>query len=366
MASIAAVLGVLAMLAGSGTSSASTLSASPSAHRTLAKFKACLVTDTGGINDRSFNQLSWMGMQAAVAAEPRRITAVYLPSTTTSDYASNIAAFVRAKCGIIVTVGFLMAAATESAAKAHTDRKFAIVDCSYSSSCLTGPRRKNLDQLVFNTVQDAFLGGYLAAGMSKTYAVATFGGEKFGTVTIYMDGFWDGVRYYNTQHHTHVKVLGWNEKTQRGRFTGSFTDISAGLKLTNTFVREGADIIFPVAGGSGLGAAKAAKAAGAAGESVAVEWPDTDGCFSVVEYCKYFLTSVTKGIAEAVKTVVLGAASGHFGRTYLGTLANGGVALAPYHHFVAKIPAELRAEIIKVTSQIESGEIIPATRSPVW
>jgi basic membrane protein A and related proteins len=130
----------------------------------------------------------------------RKIQVTYLPSTTSADYASNISTFIGKKCGIIVTVGFLMADATEAAAKANPKQKFAIVDCSYASECLTGAKEKNIDQLVFDTVQDGFLGGYLAAGMSKSGIVATYGGEDFGTVTIYEDGFWDGVQYYNTHH----------------------------------------------------------------------------------------------------------------------------------------------------------------------
>ena len=91
------------------------------------------------------------------------------------------------------------------------------------------PPLKNVDALLFNTVQDGFLGGYLAAGMTKTGKVATFGGQKLPTVTIYMDGFYDGVQYYNQKHGTHVQVLGWNEKTQNGNFTGDFTDQTKGL-----------------------------------------------------------------------------------------------------------------------------------------
>src|SRR5258707_1249022 len=84
-----------------------------------------------------------------------------------------------------------VAAATESAAGKNPTPGFAIVDCSYASGCLTGAKESNIDQLTFNTVQDGFLGGYLAAGMSKTGKGATFGGQDFGTVTIYMDGYWD-------------------------------------------------------------------------------------------------------------------------------------------------------------------------------
>jgi len=333
---------------------------------TTAKFTGCMVTDTGGINDKSFNQTSWQGMQAAVATNPSKIAVKYLPSSTTSDYAKNISTFISEKCGIIVTVGFLMGSATEAAAKANPKQKFAIVDCSYASACLTGTKEPNIDQLVFNTVQDAFLGGYLAAGMTKTRKVATYGGEKFGTVTIYMDGFWDGVQYYNKQHHTHVQVLGWSEPTQNGTFAGSFTNLTAGQTIANTFIHEGADIIFPVAGGVGLGSAKAVQAADTSGKNISMYWVDTDGCVSAATYCQYFITSVEKGIATAVKGAVVSAATGTFkGGSYIGTIANGGAVLAPFHDYATKIPSSLQAELKTVQQAIISGSIVPATKSPV-
>jgi len=204
--------------------------------------------------------------------------------------------------------------------------------------------------------------------MTKTGKVATFGGEKLPTVTIYMDGFWDGVQYYNSKHHTHVTVLGWNEKSQSGQFTNSFTNLTMGQTVTQQFITEGADIIFPVAGGVGLGAAKAVQDAdNAAGtQKVNMMWVDTDGCISASQYCKYFITSVEKGIQPAVKTAVLSAANGTFkGGTYVGTLANGGVTLAPYHDFASKVPASLQAEIKTIKQEIISGKIVPATKSPV-
>ncbi len=360
-------------IAGCGSSSSpastSTTSApvSSATAATTAKFLGCMVTDTGGIDDRSFNASSWAGMQAAAAADPN-ITVKYLQSTSQSDYVPNIAAFLKLHCGIIVTVGFLMAAATEAAAKANPTQKFAIVDCSYASGCLTGAKEPNIDQLVFDTVQDGFLGGYLAAGMTKTGKVATYGGEDIGTVTIYMDGFWDGVAYYNSQHHTHVQVLGWNEQTQKGSFTGNFTDETTGETLTQTFITEGADIIFPVAGGVGLGTAKAVEDAdnAAGSDKVNMFWVDTDGCVNAPAYCKYFITSVTKGIVPAVENSVLSAAKGTFtGGTYIGTLANGGAVLAPYHDFASIIPASLQAELKTVEAGIENGSIATPTKSPV-
>jgi basic membrane protein A and related proteins len=349
------------------SSSASTSASSTSSAATSAKFLGCMVTDTGGIDDRSFNASSWAGMQAATAANSN-ITVKYLQSTTQSDYIPNINTFLSEKCGIIVTVGFLMGPATEAAAKAHPSQKFAIVDCSYASGCLTGTKEPNIDQLTYNTVQDGFLGGYLAAGMTKTGKVATFGGEDFGTVTIYMDGFWDGVQYYNSKHGTHVTVLGWNEQTQKGSFTGDFTNQTKGQTLTQTFISEGADIIFPVAGNVGLGAAKAVQDADTAAGSQKVNmfWVDTDGCTSAPQYCKYFITSVTKGIVPSVKTAVLSAASGTFsGGTYVGTLANGGAVLSPYHDFASQVPATLQNELKQVQAGIENGSIATPTKSPV-
>jgi basic membrane protein A and related proteins len=362
------VAGLLAAACGSSTSNtsgSSSASAKPSggssSASTAGKFLGCMVTDTGGIDDRSFNASSWQGMQEAASANPSKISVTYLQSTTQSDYTPNINTFIAKKCGIVVTVGFLMAQATQTASKANASDKFAIVDNAYT------PAISNVDALLFNTAQDAFQGGYLAAGMSKTGKVATFGGEKLPTVTIYMDGFYDGVQYYNQKHGTHVSVLGWNEASQNGSFTGDFTNQTNGQNLTQTFITEGADVIFPVAGNVGLGAAKAVQNADASAGSqkVNMEWVDTDGCVSAAQYCKYFITSVTKGIQTAVKNAVTTAANGSFkGGNYIGTLANGGVALAPFHDFASKVPSSLQSELNTIKQGIINGSIKVATKSP--
>jgi basic membrane protein A len=95
-------------------------------------------------------------------------------------------------------------------------------------------------------------------------------------------------------------------------------------------------------------------------------WVDTDGCVSAPQYCKYFITSVTKGIQAAVKNAVLSAANGTFaGGTYVGTLANGGAVLSPFHDFASKVPAALQAELKTIEAGIESGTIQTPTKSPV-
>jgi len=356
-----AALTLLALLAAAcGSSNTSGSASSPSAAAAGPKFKACVVSDTGTINDKSFNQSAYEGATQAAAASGGKITAQFLPSSSPSDYAPNITTFINQKCGIIVTVGFLMGDATAAAAKANPNQKFAIVDFTYAKPF------KNVSALAYNTVEDGFQAGYLAAGMSKTKKVATFGGQKLPTVTIYMDGFWDGVQYYNQKHHKNVKVLGWSEKTQNGNFTGDFTNQTKGLTLANTFIQEGADIIFPVAGNVGLGAAKAVQTADQQGHNVNMMWVDTDGCVSAAQYCKYFITSVMKGIQTAVKTAVVSAAKGTFkGGNYIGTLSNGGVALAPYHQFDSKVPASLKSELAQVKAGIENGTIKTPTKSPV-
>ncbi len=214
-----------------------------------------MVTDTGGIDDRSFNASAWKGMQDAATASGASVK--YLESKASADYTPNINALISEKCNLIVTVGFLMGDATKAAAKANPSTDFAIVDEAPVDG-LT-----NYKALEFNTAQSSFQAGYLAASVSKTGIVGTFGGLPIPTVTIFMDGFVDGVAYYNTQKSKSVKVLGWDEATQKGSFVGGqnpFTDQAKGKSLADGFIQQGADVIFPVAGGSGLGAVGEAQA----------------------------------------------------------------------------------------------------------
>jgi basic membrane protein A len=354
---LAATALVVTACGGSASMHRAAPSASASRATPRASVTACLAADIGGINDRSFNAASWQGIQQMSG---NGVTGAYLQSTSDSQYVPAINALTERRCGIIVTVASLMGEATRAAASAHPGQKFAIVDYRLD------PPLPNVDALVFDTAQDGFLGGYLAGGMSKTGTVATFGGLKVPTVTIYMDGFWDGVQYYNRRHHAHVQVLGWNEQTQAGMFTGDFIDPVKGQLLAKSFITSGADIIFPVAGDANFGAAKAVQQASASGRSVSMEWADTDGCTSAPGYCRYMITSVQKGIQAAVKAAVLSVANGTFkGGTYIGTLANGGVSLAPYHDFASQVPASLRAELAQVTAGIGNGTIQTPTGSPV-
>ena len=116
---------------------------------------------------------------------------------------------------------------------------------------------------VFATDEAAFLAGYLAAGISKTGMVGTFGGINIPPVTIFMDGFYYGVQYYNADKGTNVEVLGWDPKKQKGLFTDNFESLDDGRTFAQNLVDEGADIVMPVAGPVGLGSAALASELGA-------------------------------------------------------------------------------------------------------
>ncbi len=306
-----------------------------------------MVTDTGGIDDRSFNASSWKGVTDA--EKELGAKGKYLQSTSSSDYVPNINTFIQQKCNLILTVGFLMGDDTQKAAKAHPDQNFAIVDYSYS------PAIPNVLGLVYNTAQAGFLGGYLAAGLTKSGKVATYGGQKLPTVTIYMDGYWEGVQYYNKQNNKNVQVLGWNEKTQNGVFTNDFTDQSKGQQVTQQFESQGADIVFPVAGNVGLGSAKAAQQSNG---KLKIIWVDVDGCVSAPNYCDLMWGSVVKGIAPSVEKAIKEVGDGSFkGGNYVGTLANNGTGLVLGKDLKSKIPQDLQSQLDQIKQDIISGKI---------
>lgn len=316
------------------------------------QYKACMVTDTGGIDDHSFNASAWKGMQDAQKKDPK-VKVQYNTSTSEQDYEPNLNKFVQSNCDLIVGVGGLMSDAVTKVAKANPKKQFAIIDAKVDLS--------NVYSMQFNTAQPAFQAGYLAAGMTKTDKVATYGGQNIPPVTIYEDGFYEGVQYYNKQKHKSVKVLGWNEKTQKGVFANSFTDQGKGKSITKTFASQGADIVLPSAGGTALGTASTTAASNGKLSTIFV---DFDGCTSSPQYCKTFMTSVTKGIPTAVtKAVTAGQSGKPLTGSYVGDLSNDGVGLAPYHKYASKVPSGLQNEVKQVGKDISGGKITIKSKS---
>ncbi len=311
---------------------------------TTPKIKVCQVTDTGGIDDKSFNATAWKGVEDAM--KELGVEGKYLESQQQTDYEKNINAFIEDGCDLIVTVGFLLGDATAAAAKANPDQKFAIVDFAYD------PVLPNVLGLVFATDQAAFLAGYAAAGATKTGKVGTFGGIQIPPVTVFMDGFALGVKYYNEKHGTNVEVLGWDVASQTGLFTGNFESTDDGRQLGQTLMDEGADIIMPVAGPVGLGTAAAVQERGNAW----IIGVDTDWTVSASQFTDVIFTSVLKKMDNAVFEAAKEVLEGTFkGGLYVGTLENDGVGIPEF--LPGRISDDLKAELEQVKADIIAGKI---------
>ena len=269
-----------------------------------------------------------------------------LESKSDADYAPNIQSFVDKKCSLIITVGFLLGDATAAAAKDNPDQQFAIVDYGYDEPI------PNVKTLNFATNESSFLAGYLAAGMTKTGKVGTYGGINIPTVTIFMDGFKKGIDYYNEQKGTSVELIGWDGKD--GLFTGNFDKVDDGKTFAKNLADEGADIVFPVAGPLGLGSAAYAQEAG----GISIIGVDTDQYVSAPEYKDVYLVSVLKNmdaaVLDAIKNVVDGGAGGG---SYVGSLANGGTGLSSFHDFESQVPDELKTELQTLQQDIIDGKV---------
>jgi basic membrane protein A len=341
------VLGLIAAACGDDAEDTTTTAATQAPTTTAAgiDFLACQVTDTGGIDDRSFNATAWKGMQDAQAELGIEIE--YVESQVETDYEPNIQSMIDKGCDLIVSVGFLLGNATKAKAEANPDQAFEILD--YPSEA------PNIAGALFKTDEAAFLAGYVAASVTQTGKVATYGGIQIpGAVTAFMDGFAWGVEYYNEQKGTSVEVLGWDPDAQTGVFTGDFEDQTKGRNVAQQFIDEGADIILPVAGPVGLGSAALAQEVG----DVYIIGVDADWYFSADQYKEVILTSVLKGLDVAVFNVIEDAIAGNFaGGDILFTLADEGVGLAPFHDNDGMVSADTKAELDAIRAGIADGSI---------
>jgi len=353
MAGVATAGAAALMLSGCG-SAPSAPSGTGSA--TKSDYTACMVSDSGGFDDKSFNQSGYEGLQAAT--KNFGIQEKHVQSKADTDYDPNLRSMVQQGCKLTVTVGFLLGDATKAIATANPNTHFAIID--YNDP--TFP--KNVKPIVYDTAQAAFLAGYLAAGTTKTGKVATFGGLNIPTVTIFMDGFADGVKYYNQKKGKSVQLLGWDKDKQDGTFVGDFKQIDKGKVLTQGFLDQGADIVLPVAGPVGSGTGSAIIEAKAKGKDAKLIWVDSDGYLTAPDYKSVILTSVQKKMATAVETVIKDDKDAKFDSSpYVGTLDNGGVALAPFHDLDSVVPADMKSELDQLKKDIISGTIKVESKS---
>lgn len=342
--------------AGSETTAAGTETTTAGSGGDASSVTACEVTDIGGVDDKGFNQIAYEGVTKA--EDELGTKSELLESKVEADYAPNIQAFLEKDCSVIITVGFLLDSATAEAAKANPDQQFAIVDSSAMDNNGTPDdfsddiALPNVRPLNFSTDQAAFLAGYLSAGMTKSGKVATFGGINIPPVTIFMNGYLQGINYYNEQKSTSVELLGWDGT--EGSFAGNFDSLDDGRKLAQGFADEGADIIFPVAGPVGLGSSAYATETG----GISIIGVDTDLYVSNQADKAVYLTSVLKGIdASVFDTIKNIVDTGEAGDAYVGTLENGGVDIAPFHDHDADVPQELKDELTQLKQDIIDGKV---------
>jgi basic membrane protein A and related proteins len=319
-----------------------------------APLSGCEVTANPPLNDRAFNQAVYDGLTDAATKWGISVHAEV--ARNRRQWQRNVADLIRKRCGLIVTIGTIVASDTVAEAKANPKVSFASTDAAGVAGT------SNLLSIRFRPNQAAFLAGYGAAGMTKTGKVGTFGGIPIGTVTPFMDGFWSGVQYYNRVHAKHVRVLGWNPRTQKGMFLsqdpnnfGAFADTATAKALTAGLIRSGADIIFPVAGPGGEnGACSAAQRA----KGVLLIGVDTDQHYATPDCEAQWLTSVLKIYRQMVFLAMKQVVNHRFkGGVLEGTLANGGVGLAPPYGLKSRIPRFLQSEVQRVGKGVVNGSI---------
>jgi len=307
--------------------------------------KACLVTDSAGIGDKSFNDAVWGGLEQAVT--DFGIEANYIESKSADDYAPNLQACVDSEPDLIVCVGFLMADACAASYAENPDVKYIGIDINWLDA-------ENFMGVDAYMDQSCFQAGYLAAGMSETGTVATYTGFFGPVVQIFMDGFYMGVQEYNSVHGTDVKVLGYDpDNMEAATATGSWIDVDLGRQVTESFMDNGADIVLPVAGNVGTGSA-AVMAERGYGYIFGV---DQDWTVTNSQYTPQILGSVLKKMAvpvyNTIKTMVEG---GEFvPGNFILEFENGGTEFV--FNSAVEVPADLKAEVEALQAKILSGEI---------
>ena len=300
--------------------------------------KAGVVTDIGGLNDRSFNALANKGRldaQKELGADTRVVI-----SEANGDYIPNLTSLAQQQYDIIISNGFLMADATATVAGKLPNSNFAIVD--FSAAALKG-KPKNVEGLLFKENEAGYLAGYLAGLWAKdnnAKTISTVGGQKIPPVDAYIAGFQAGAK----KAYPGIETL--------NGYSQDFVDQGKCKEIALDQISKGSKVVFQVAGQCGLGALDAAKQEGVQGIGV-----DADQAY----LGDHILTSALKRVDEAVYEAIKRAQDGTFkgGTDVIATVKNGGVDLGK----VSPEGQQYEAQVKKIKDQIASGEIadIPNT-----
>jgi basic membrane protein A len=306
-----------------------------------------LVTDIGKVNDKSFNQSAWKGIQQA--ANELGATVNYIETVDRKDHAKNIAVFGHAGYDVIVTAGFELADATQEAAAIYPDTKFIGVDQLQTETI------DNIAGLNFPEDQAGFLVGALAAMMSKSHKIgAVCGPDSIPAVWRFGEGYRAGAAYVDglNETSTQVFVVYHNDAD----FNEAFVDPEWGAATARSMIDQGAYVVFGCGGVTGNAAITAAARAGAYAIGV-----DTDQFFTLPEAAPRMLSSAVKLITPGVFELIKLAKEGNFPTgNYLGD-----AGFAPYHDVDNEVPPDVKTEMEKINAGLLDGSIqtnVPARK----
>ncbi|MBN2148790.1 MAG: BMP family ABC transporter substrate-binding protein [Anaerolineales bacterium] len=316
------------------------------------KLKVGLVTDVGGVNDKSFNQSAWEGVQRA--AEEFGWEVNYIESKQPTDYEKNIDQFATEGYDVIVTVGFMMGDATAVKAKQYPDIKFAIIDNAYFptegsvacdatvTDCYDDGGLKNVTSLMFQEDQVGFLAGVLAAGMTQTGVICSVAGMEIPPVQRFVIGYQNGAEWMKPG----TEAL--------NVYIPSFIDPAKGKETGLSMIGQGCDVVFGVGGNTGNGGLLAAKENGLMAIGV-----DVDQYLTYPEVADALISSAAKNVDVAVYEFLKALKAGDFTAGIVtANLQNGGVGLAPFHDWDSKIPADVKAKIEEAANGLKDGSIV--------
>ena len=306
------------------------------------------VTDVGKIDDKSFNQTAWEGVQLAKTNGNADWTQ-YIETTDSKDYDKNIATFADAGYDVIVTWGFALTDATYNAAKKYPKALFVGGD-QFLSKDATHPDwpLANLVGVVYNEDQSGFLVGYLAASLSKSHKIGgVFGTDAVPPVWRYGEGYRAGAAYADQKNGTKTSVT--NVYHSDVGFDKTFTDPTWGADTANSMIDKGADVIFGGGGKTGNGAVVAT-----AQRKVMAIGVDTDQYTTLPEAAGYLLTSAMKPETEPVAEIIGEAKAGNFPK---GGLFFGASGYAPYHDQTSQVPANVDTEMKTILKGLTDGTL---------
>jgi basic membrane protein A and related proteins len=318
---------------GGGSTSSSSGGGSSSTAASGPKIKVGLVTDIGGLNDRSFNFLANKGLQDA--QQQLGIQGRTLISKSNADYIPNLSTLAQQKYDLVIGVGFLMADAVATVAKKFPNVKFAIID---SSAPLLKGKPKNVQGLLFKEQEAGYLVGYLSGLYAKDNggSLSTVGGQKIPPVDHYIAGFQAGAKKADPS----VKLL--------NGYSQDFVDQAKCKEIALDQIAKGSKVVFQVAGQCGLGAIDAAKE-----KSMQAIGVDADQAYLGPE----ILSSALKKVDVAVFKEILAVQKNQYkgGTDTLNTVANNGVGIGK----ISQAGAKYKSEVAAIQKQLAAGQITP-------